>query len=1140
MRVSTGIFGIAVLCLFLNVEVSQAADPVLARLSFRITPGKMSEFTQIYETDIAPAVQAYGLQPIEIQGYPSLSDSTYSVLFTCENLAEFVRIKRALEEDEAVQEKLLDLISFFGSDRFFMGRQIKLSIFSAPAVPGGVTVARPGVRSRVGPGTNHWQTYDVTHGLSGPMVRTILQDREGQLWFGTSNNGVSRYDGHTWVSFTVEHGLADNSIIRGLCDRNGHLWFGSLKGVSRYDGQSWTTYTQADGLLSNQAWPLFEDGEGRLYFGTSVGVSIYDGQNWVAYTADDGLSHNQVLDMCQDLRGRFWFATSGGVDVFDGQVWTSYTKKDGLADNRVTSVLQDRNGYMWFGTIDGVTKYDGQNWTSFSGAKELVSNRVSAMIEDRNGILWFACAGGVSRYDGTNWMTYTTEDGLVNDAILGVFQDREGFLWFGTQGGVSRLEDGFTTFTTEDGLSSNKIWSIYEDTDNALWFGTGGIYGLGAGVMRLGGDVWTSWGVEQGLGNTQVYATLQDRDGVFWFATQGGVFCYDGKTFTRFGEEHGLVEDLVFSIIQDRNGTFWFGTEEGVSRYDGASWRTFDAQDGLAQDNVYAIFQEPDGDLWFGTFGGVSRYDGATFTTFTTADGLAHNEVLSISRGQDGHLWFGTHGGISRYDGQRFVTFTEKDGLASQDVHAVVQGKRGNLWIGTDAGGVSQFDGQIFQTLTKEDGLASNVVMALGQDKDGAFWFGSNKGVTRFVPPESIAPSVYIDAVVADRRYEKTEEVSIFSRTGLIVFEFHSLSYKTRSDAMVYRYRLSGYEDAWRMTHERRVEYQDLSIGTFVFEVESVDRDLSYSAAPATTRLIIHPPYMLIALIGGLSIALVGFVIAARTSLKRRRERDQAQAELIQTQAQLVQEMDKELQTAHEMQVGLLPKSPPRLPDAVLSGLCLPANHVGGDYYNFLFLDDAQTLLGIVLADVSGKAMQAATVAMRLNEILRYESQNRTSTTGILKGVDASLRGQIPSDMFVTCGIGILDITKKTIQFASAASPPIYHFVANRGVVEAHTVPGFPLGMSLDLGTEEPFQTVEMNMQLGDVLVLVSDGVEDAQNGRDEFYEGERLSKVIEGVARKGVSAEALRDAIAADVKRFIGNTPQTDDLTIIVLRIDD
>jgi serine phosphatase RsbU (regulator of sigma subunit) len=219
-----------------------------------------------------------------------------------------------------------------------------------------------------------------------------------------------------------------------------------------------------------------------------------------------------------------------------------------------------------------------------------------------------------------------------------------------------------------------------------------------------------------------------------------------------------------------------------------------------------------------------------------------------------------------------------------------------------------------------------------------------------------------------------------------------------------------------------------------------------------------------------------------------------------------------------------------------LAGICLPANRVGGDYYNYLWLDENHRRLAIVLADVSGHAMEAATVAMRFTEILRYETRGRSGALGIVEGLDNSVRGQIPLEMFITCGIAVLDVDTQTMVFASAANPEVYHFVRETGQTRPLAVTGYPLGLPLDLHSQRPFSSTEMQLVTGDAVVFVSDGVEDAQNETGEFYGADRLSTTLGTAARVGQSADGIRDEIVADVEEFMGSAPQADDITVVVL----
>ena len=129
-----------------------------------------------------------------------------------------------------------------------------------------------------------WETYIPLDGLAGNAVRTIYQDADGYMWFGT-DSGVSRYDGENFVNLTTDDGVANNVITAIYRDDKGIMWFGTREGgVSRYDGKTFKNFTTADGLASNSVSSIAGDADGFLWFGTGGvdilgrGVSRYDGQ----------------------------------------------------------------------------------------------------------------------------------------------------------------------------------------------------------------------------------------------------------------------------------------------------------------------------------------------------------------------------------------------------------------------------------------------------------------------------------------------------------------------------------------------------------------------------------------------------------------------------------------------------------------------------------------------------------------------------------------------------------------------------------------------------------------------------------------------------------------------------------------------
>ncbi len=809
----------------------RASAPALARLSFWVPPERMAEFEMAYVEKVAPILERLGLVASSCQARTAL-EGIFSRLFEIQTPSHIAEIETALQRDGNWQETVQSLSTAFTADGIPDVFRHRLGIYSAPAGPGRVVPA--------GCGRGHWRTYDGVDGLPENHVRAVLQDRDGNLWFGTEV-GACRYDGRTWATFTMQDGLGDNYVQAIFQDRDGQLWFGTRGGVSCYDGQTFTSFTVQDGLADNSVFSIFQDRDGILWFGTGSfrasgrGVSRYDGQRFTTLTTNDGLADDTVLSIFQDRDGILWFGTRDGVSCYDGQTFTSFTVQDGLADNSVFSIFQDRDGILWFGTNGGASRYDGQRFATLTTNDGLADNVVRSVCQDREGLLWFCTHGGVNCYDGQKFTTFTSQNGLADSVVRSVCQDREGHLWFGTMGGgVSRYDQQrFITFTTDDGLAGNWVRSILQDRKGHLWFGI-----CGGGVCRYDGETFSTFSTQDGLLDVGVRSILQDRKGHLWVGAEIGLSRYDGENWINYTPEDGLPENPVFSIFQDREENLWIGMMSGVCRYDGQHFTTYTTDDGLASNDVRTLYQDSEGTLWAGTEGGISRYDGQTWTTVTTQDGLSTNRTWVIFQDREENLWFGTVGdGVCRYDGQTWTSVTTQDGLAHNVVTSIFQDRDGHLWFGTD-GGISRYDGQVFQTLTDQDGLPGNSVWSVFQDRDGYIWIGTANGVTRYHRPTPSPPSVVIDAVVADQRYEGTTALEIPSSVGLTAFEFHGISFKTRPEAVVYQYRLEGYEADWKTTDSDRTEYLDLPPGDYTFHVRAIDRDLNYSD-PATVRLAV-------------------------------------------------------------------------------------------------------------------------------------------------------------------------------------------------------------------------------------------------------------------------------------------------------------
>ena len=680
-----------------------------------------------------------------------------------------------------------------GIDSFTVPIEItaKDSAFAA-GIPEQVIVKDPAVKDL---NSQNFSSFSKLQGLKNSNDFCMLEDRSGNLWFGTDGGGVSKYDGQSFTHYTEKEGLASNNVFSLGKDQEGNIWIGTFGGgVSKFDGKEFTNYTEKDGLSSKNVFSILEDHHGNLWFGTyGGGLNKYNGKSFIHYTTQQGLSGNVVYSILEDRQGNIWCATYGaGVSKFDGTSFTHFTTKEGLSSNFVWILEEDKHGNIWMGTDgQGAIKYDGKFFTRLTEKDGLSGNNVFNVLEDKAGNLWFATYGrGVSKFDGSSFTHYTEKEGMSSNIVYAILEDRSENLWFGTFGGGVSRYDGklFTHLTDKEGLSNSVVYSIAEDNEGAIWFGT-----FGGGISKynpsdkVSGGTFTHYTPEEGLPST-INSIVEDRHGHLWFGTDGqGVLRYNPSTsltaqtagkavansWIQYTDQEGLSNNLVRTIYEDKKGNLWFGTYGGgVSKFDGSTFMPFTTKEGLSNDFVLSILQDSMGVMWFGTFGGgVTKYEpGDTsgmnktsrITHFTVHEGMLDNHVRSIMEDKHGHMWFGTSGGASRYDGKAFTHFTTKQGLVDDVVYSILEDQYGNIWFGTRTGlskltsdklslfqsknrnGGNQHDLSIsvpednllFKNYTYEDGFLGIgcFANAICEDQHGTIWIGANDRLTAYHP----------------------------------------------------------------------------------------------------------------------------------------------------------------------------------------------------------------------------------------------------------------------------------------------------------------------------------------------------------------------------------------------------------------------
>jgi serine phosphatase RsbU (regulator of sigma subunit) len=255
-------------------------------------------------------------------------------------------------------------------------------------------------------------------------------------------------------------------------------------------------------------------------------------------------------------------------------------------------------------------------------------------------------------------------------------------------------------------------------------------------------------------------------------------------------------------------------------------------------------------------------------------------------------------------------------------------------------------------------------------------------------------------------------------------------------------------------------------------------------------------------------------------------------AQLVRQQQQEAQErerIEQELRVARLIQQTLLPKTLPELPGYDVAAYYQPAREVGGDFYDFVDLEDGR--LGLVVGDVTDKGVPAALVMATTRTMLRAAAQRLFSPGEVLQRVNEVLVADIPPNMFVTCLYAVLEPQSGRLLYANAGHDLPYRRRAgrNEGAEELRAT-GMPLGLMPGMGYEEK----EISLEKGDSVFFYSDGIVEAHDPHREMFGFPRLQGLV-GTHRSGGSS--LIGFLLSELTRFTGEGwEQEDDITIVTL----
>ena len=530
--------------------------------------------------------------------------------------------------------------------------------------------------------------------------------------------------------------------------------------------------------------------------------------------------------------------------------------------------------------------------------------------------------------------------------------------------------------------------------------------------------------------------------------------------------------------------------------------------------------------MWIGSFGGgLDRFDPRTGTfghiTESNSD-LPNNVVYGVLCDGSDNIWLSSNRGVTRYNpSTRIITsFDTHDGLQGMEFNgqACYKSPRGEMFFGGINGMNSFFP----------DSIEANPVIPLVAISDFRLF-------NKEVPIGGDSP--------LQQHILETKEITLKHWQNDISFDFVALHYN-RPARNQYSYMLVNYDAGWRDAgHSRTATYTNLDPGEYIFHVRGSNDAGVWNKEGATVRVIILPPWWLSdpakAAYVFLTIILLymGYLIQHRVVTRQERARARFQemelrARMAEAQARAIQaENDRkthELEEARKLQLSMLPKELPVVPDLEIAVHMQTATEVGGDYYDF-HLDNENGALTIVVGDATGHGLSAGTMVSVIKSLF-ISNNGRLDMKQFFHSCTRTIKQLRLGNLYMA--LMLARIEKNVLTASAAGMPPIYIYRPSRSDVEVLTMKGMPLGAF----NEFVYEDSRIELQSGDTILFLSDGLPELFNDNREMFEYYRVKETFARCADR--SAQAIVDCLTRAADEWRDGRSPNDDITFVVVKV--
>lgn len=729
----------------------------------------------------------------------------------------------------------------------------------------------------------------------------------------------------------LDEGLSNSTVISIVQDKDGLIWFATFDGLNKFDGYSIKVYRHSEGnensLLSNSTRQLYVDEENILWIGTNDGLSKYvcEKDIFENYSNDidrDKLKINTMIDF---KKNTLLLGTDNGLYTFD-KIRKTFERFPGTNDPEMQVLsLINTSGNIFMGTSKGLYKFHDDT-NSFSLFTDTLKNhKIQTMLPKKNNEIWVGTEGSglflIDIQTGNILRNYlnnpSDKESICSNFVRTLLTDTENRLWIGTFHGLSLLNEDTEKFYNyygdpfdETSISQNSIRSIIQDSQGGIWLGTyyGGVnyyHPLRNQFFHIKQSPITN-----SLNDRIISGIMEEGNGRIWIGTNdNGINVYDPNhnVFTHITKENnkGILSNNIKSFLRSHNNDehIYIGSHGGgLIKIDKNTFRTVDLK--LPDKDVYSLAYDLNNDIWIGTLNGLYKLNekegivteadirklSSLQILYLTVDrnnrlwiggdkslaclSIEENRLIEfnetfqqikincITEDSKGNIWIGTNNGIYKYKGdKKFIRYAEKDGLSNNMVCGIVEDSFGFLWISTYYG-ISRFDPDhsTFRTYLQTDGLQFQQFnnYSFCKTQTGRLYFGGIDGIITFVPerlknnpfsPQPIITELNVqnkiispsDNGVLEKNIINADKIVLRSDRATFSLRFAVPNYLSGKHN-TFKYKLEGYDKDWIITSENRfASYSNLPHGNYTFKLLSANNEGKWSDKMTELSVIVTP-----------------------------------------------------------------------------------------------------------------------------------------------------------------------------------------------------------------------------------------------------------------------------------------------------------